>query len=540
MLLHFRLSQDSRLPNKIWYLPPLINSSTPEPSCTAEIPRLVASRTWSSIDATNGDTTTTTGPSADTDENWNPEFSPEQRKRPWQSSSSASASSSPSESASATRGRGKGKARGRGNGRGRGSQSVPAVSPSTSQERWHNVEDDDTALQLFQLFFAMSVLQIIVQHTNAYGAKNQQEGGKPWNNILVEDLKSYLALIVYMGLVNVSAFTDYWRRSQIYSVPLPAEIMSCRKFITITNALYLSNPQDDEENEKDACRTFFYFHPNQNISIDERMVASKARSGLKQYMKNKSTKWGYKLFVLTDSLCDYTCEFFVYEGKSMPSPNGLSYESVMALVDEMMLGTGYKLYIDNFYTSPKLFRDRLFKKIWACGTISQRSMLWFREDELLFVEWKDTREVLMCSTFHKAYEGNTVQRRVKDNDGQWFMGGVDLSDALIGFYNVLHKTQKWYQTFFYHFVDIAVVNAFILHQHLARAIKEKPLTQKAFRETLVLELAGLESRKAAPQASNCRLCHQKTPVMCATCEVPLCFLPKRDCFNDWHKQSGKY
>ncbi|ROI52192.1 PiggyBac transposable element-derived protein 4 [Anabarilius grahami] len=196
--------------------------------------------------------------------------------------------------------------------------------------------------------------------------------------------------------------------------------------------------------------------------------------------------------------------------------------------------------------------------------LPQNAPRWFREDELLFVEWKDTREVLMCSTFYKAYEGDTVHMRVKDNDGQWsqvhvpipgavldynrFMGGVDLSDALIGFYNV-HKTRKWYRTFFYHFVDIAVVNAFILHQHLARAKKEKTLTQKAFRETLVLELAGLESRKAAPQASNvphhnlkyitehskCRLCHQKTPVMCATCEVPLCFN-----FNDWHKQSGKY
>jgi hypothetical protein len=74
------------------------------------------------------------------------------------------------------------------------------------------------------------------------------------------------------------------------------------------------------------------------------------------------------------------------------------------------------------------------------------------------------------------------------------MGGVDLSDALIRDYNVLYKTTKWYKTFFYYFLDIAMMDCFILHQQLA---KKYGKTQKAFREALVSELAN-----AAPPESS--------------------------------------
>lgn len=140
------------------------------------------------------------------------------------------------------------------------------------------------------------------------------------------------------------------------------------------------------------------------------------------------------------------------------------------------------------------------------------------------------------------------------------MGGVDLSDALIGYYSVLHKTQKWYRTFFYHFMDIAIVNAFILHKQLAKRKGQTPLIQKTFRETLAEELAEASSAgtpKPAPAPNTkhhkpvhitnssstgqlaCRHCHLKTPVKCKSCDIPLCFLPGRDCYNDWHTAQNK-
>ncbi|XP_016103244.1 piggyBac transposable element-derived protein 4-like isoform X2 [Sinocyclocheilus grahami] len=450
-----------------------------------------------------------------------------------------------------------------------GRESENDGSSGISNEKWHSSDDADikpphldftpvqepgpqilptrctTALQFFQLLFPKKMWQTIVVHTNDYGAKCQGRKGKVWDYICHKDLKSYIALVIYMGMFRCSSLTDYWSVSEHFSLSFPAKIMSYKKFLSISKALHLSDSKEDEKNSfrkgtaayerlgkiqplyqviREACKTFF--HPYQNITILERMVTSQDRTVLKRCVKNKSPNMGYKLFALTDCTCGYTWDFFIYEGKSCASQNvGLSYESVMALVDENMLGSGYKLFVDKFYTSPTLFRDLLYKKIWACGPIwanrtgfpktvvnrlsknaPRGTMRWIRDGSLLFVEWKDSQEVQMCSTFHKAYEGDTVPRKMKDDalrtlkevpipavvlDYNRNMEVVDSSDRITGHYRALLKPGKWYQCVFYHFLDIIVENAFIMQELMAKGKNKKLLTRKAFLEALILELTEM-------------------------------------------------
>lgn len=44
------------------------------------------------------------------------------------------------------------------------------------------------------------------------------------------------------------------------------------------------------------------------------------------------------------------------------------------------------------------------------------------------------------------------------------MGGVDLADQMIKYYHIERKTIKWYTKLFFHLIDMAIHNAFVIHK----------------------------------------------------------------------------
>ncbi|KAM3850276.1 piggyBac transposable element-derived protein 4-like [Diretmus argenteus] len=478
-----------------------------------------------------------------------------------------------------------------------------------------------SAKDLFMLYFSVDTMKTLCKNTNKYAALNQERGRKyKWADVDVEELSKFLGLL-YTSLVSLPSLQDYWKTKHILSVPFPGTVMSRDRFRAILSNIHLSDPEKDVENDakkgtphhdklfhikpllddiRDACKASY--HPKKALSVDERMVATKAKTGMTQFMKDKPTRWGIKLFVLADAHNGYTIDFNVYHGKSHrpSSEHGLSYDAVMDLIKPAYLGTGYDIYVDNFYTSPKLFLDLSSMRFGACGTYreyrkgcpreranaltkrSERgSVRWIREEPLLFVKWMDTRAVSMCSTIHSVSAGDTVQRRVKGEDGRWTMkeipcptpiiaynqnmGGVDLSDQLLQYYSTHRRNNRWYRTLFLHFLDIAVTNAYILHCDIRETQQTQHKTHKDFQTELVCQLCGVDSTGAPvnrrvdhipvpiitptevtdPRAKStsgrhqCHHCKQQgkrkdTKWKCKSCDVPLCLILDRNCFEEWH------
>ena len=101
-----------------------------------------------------------------------------------------------------------------------------------------------------------------------------------------------------------------------------------------------------------------FYQPTQNVAIDERMVKPRHRSGIRQYIKDKPTKRGIKLWVLADSSNGYIIDFTVYIGRVAEWEvivSGLHYDVVMKLMNPLY-NQGYHLHVDNFYTSITVFK----------------------------------------------------------------------------------------------------------------------------------------------------------------------------------------
>lgn len=91
------------------------------------------------------------------------------------------------------------------------------------------------------------------------------------------------------------------------------------RFKALLGMIHVSDPTELANNDKlqkirplldhMASASKAFYQPNAEVTIDERMVKSKGRSGIRQFIANKPVRFGFKLWCMCDSKSGYTVDF---------------------------------------------------------------------------------------------------------------------------------------------------------------------------------------------------------------------------------------
>ena len=199
----------------------------------------------------------------------------------------------------------------------------------------------------FLLFLTANIIEDICFNTNLYGwlhileKTSYADAEGCWKEVDRSELLRFIGLIIYMGIVKVSSISRYWSTAPppLYHGLWSRRFMSRDRFKALLGMLHITPPDQTDPTDKlhkvrplldhirPKCKELY--SADVNVSVDERMVKSKGRSGIRQYIKNKPVKFGFKLWVLAESNSGFTIDFNVYTGKrQQTSTNGLAYDVV--------------------------------------------------------------------------------------------------------------------------------------------------------------------------------------------------------------------
>ena len=387
--------------------------------------------------------------------------------------------------------------------------------------------------QHFFTFFSEQMVRHIAYQTNLYAT---QKDVNTTFSTTDDEIVNFVAVLLYMGVMEAPSLEDYW--SMKLRVPQVAEVMSSKRFRLLRRTLHFN----DNSRAGGSVDHFFKIRPlfsfintsfqsvpqTSKQSIDEVMVGYKGKTAgnLRQYIRNKPDKWGFKLFS-RPSEDGFVHDMVLYQGKTTLQSHGVTMTSaeeamgvtsqiVAALVSTMNMSSTTAVFADNYFTSLELVRYLQGKGCRYTGTardnrigkpplksvkdmekksVPRGSFDYVTSDDgILAVRWKDNKVVTMLSTDLGVEPVTTCQRysnETKKKDDvpcpeviksyNANMGGIDKSDMLVHLYRTPMKSKRWYMRLFAYVIDICLTNAWLLYRRDCQALNETGMSLKDFR-----------------------------------------------------------
>jgi hypothetical protein len=265
----------------------------------------------------------------------------------------------------------------------------PAFSGVPGINKNFQITEDSSPLDIFEIFFSPEMFTHIHKETNRYAKqqinKKKQEGSlspksifAPWNTVKQKEIKKFCDNHTHKH-VTKSSLRDYWSSRPIIHTPYAASVgMSRDRFLAILTMFHLNNndakaargqpgydPLSKIRPVIDTLTTKFQdmYTPEEQLTINEAICPFSGRIFFHVYIKGKPHKYGIKIFELCQAKSGYVYNLDVYTGAH---PTNSEHNTALSVVDRLcdkIKGKGHCVYMDRWFSSPKIF-DHL----WGCKT----------------------------------------------------------------------------------------------------------------------------------------------------------------------------
>lgn len=396
---------------------------------------------------------------------------------------------------------------------------------------------DASPLDFWSVFVDNKIINEMVHQTNLYATQVLLEDTDvpsssrlhKWIPTSNDEMRKFLGVICYMGMVNMPSIRHYWSNRPLFHIRPISDALSRNRFELLLKMWHFSDnnscPEGDRLYKIQPLLDMFIqnsqkvFTPGQVVCIDETLVPFRGRLVMKQYIPQKTHKYGVKLFKLC---CDrgYTWNLKVYAGKEADGGVSVPTKIVTSLA-ENLLDSGRVIITDNYYTSLELANILLDRKTHLIGTLRsnrrgnprdviqkklKKGEIIGRENNrgICIMKWRDKRDVLLLSTKNTdetkevQRRGETIHKPIAILEYNLGKSSIDISDQMASYSKVLRKTVKWYRKIA---IEILLGTAMVNAHFLYKIITGSNMSITDFREKVLEDLLR-PSTDLVPSAEN--------------------------------------
>lgn len=323
----------------------------------------------------------------------------------------------------------------------------------------------------------------------------------------------------------------YWDSGADVGNQFVKEAMRRDRFVTIMRYMHWADNSQVSTSDKlwkirpviDMLQANFLvnFVPISYLNYDESMVKYYGRHSLKQFIRGKPIRFGFKVWCL-NAENGYLVMFEIYQGKS-PTSNeqyekqfGKCSAPLVHMLDHIPEpDLSYQFFTDNLFTSFNLLTFLRKHGYRVTGTMRKNRLpadcplpeksemekegrgafasKIAKDDGIILVRWTDNAVVTMASTTYGVQPLSMASRYSKSQKKHVdvershiiamynkYMGGTDRMDQDIARNRISIRGKKWYWPLLTWLIDAAVQNAWTLYKCSGRK-----MTNLKFRRQLV-------------------------------------------------------